>query len=243
MSIAFVQANWAYLEHRLGFVPQAQQRLTIALEADLALEEEFDQSLYQMHRIQLGHNLVRVEGRLGHFRESFILAGQLVAFMEGRRRDLPFHRNWYPDRLLGVSRDLIFSMIMQIGAEAIEFEVVHSKPEYWTCFSEALNLPDDESELRFLDPRLWRWLRAQTRERIESTEDYLAILEEVLPAGPRELGSIYYSLIVDFANFCAVDESLAAKKVHAAILRDSVKWKGVPPVLANHMATMAAMAA
>lgn len=240
MLVAFVQANWAYLEHRLGSVDRAHDRLDMALESDLSLEENFDLSLYQMHRLQLGHNLVRVAGRAGDLRESFDLAGRLIAFMEGTCRDLPYHRNWYPDRLLSVSRSLIRSMILQVAGETIEFVVVCGEPKHWSVFTSALHLRANEDDLRFLDPRLWRWLKAQEDREEQDVETFLEVLEELFPIGPRNLGTIYYSMLVDFASLCTRINSFTAKKVCDAMLKDSMKWKGVPPTLAGHLGAMAA---
>lgn len=232
-----IEAYEAYLEYRLSDRCQARRRLEHALDSSLLLEIRYGITLFELHRMQLGHNLARVDWRFGFHEEAFVLAGALVGYLQGRRRDLPFHRDWRADRMRSCPAYLRQVMVVQIAGEAINHLVTRPETAYWETFLDEAAIDDDESGSRFFaDPRLWRWLWAR-RARLEGDHrQYLETLEEILPAGPRGLGILYYAVLVDFAELCASDASIAARKVVGFLARDAAKWKSFPALLARRLA-------
>ena len=88
-------------------------------------------------------------------------------------------------------------------------------------------------------PRLWRWLQAREAHRNGDLDTYLSTLEEVLFEGPKELATMFYAILVDFAETCASVESASARRIHEVLVKDSMKWKGLPPAYAARLAAVA----
>lgn len=234
--VGIIEAYEAYLEYRLGCRSEARDRLERALDSALLLEERYGLSLYELHRMQLGHNLVRVDWRFGFLEEAFSLAGALVGYLEGRRRDLPFHRGWCSKRLLSCPIYLRKIMVMQIAGEAIDHLISHPENSYWeTFFGEARIGDEKTNDLLSMDLRLWQWHQARRILLQGDDRGYLQILREILLHGPRGLGTLYYAIIIDFAEFCAADRSLPARKVLDLLFQDSSKWKNFPVALAKRL--------
>lgn len=231
-----IEAYEAYLEYRLSDRCQARGRLERALDSSLLLETRYGLTLFELHRMQLGHNLARVDWRLGFHEEAFALAGALVGYLQGRRRTLPFHHDWDADRMRSCPAYLRQVMVVQIAGEAIGHLVARPASACWEIFLAEAMIDDDESGSRFFaDPRLWRWLRARKARLEGDRRRYLETLEEILPAGPRGLGTLYYSILVDFADFCSAEPSIAARKVVGFLARDAAKWKDFPAPLARRL--------
>ena len=234
--VGIIEAYEAYLEYRLGCRSEARDRLERALDSALLLEERYGLSLYELHRMQLGHNLVRVDWRFGFLEEAFSLAGALVGYLEGRRRDLPFHRGWCNKRLLSCPIYLRKLMVAQIAGEAIDHLISHPESSYWDIFFGEARIGDETTnDLFSVDLRLWQWHQARRILLQGDDRGYLQILREILLPGPRGLGTLYYAIIVDFAEFCAADRSLPARKVLDLLLQDSLKWKNFPVILAKRL--------
>jgi hypothetical protein len=238
--VGIIESYEAYLEYRLSDLSQARKRLENALDSSLLLEIRYRITLFELHRMQLGHNLARVDWRFGFHEEAFVLAGALVGYLQGRRQDLPFHRDWHADRMRSCPAYLRQAMVVQIAGEAIHHLVSRPETAYWETFLDEAAIDDDESGGRFFaDSRLWRWLRAR-RARLEGDRRrYLETLEEILPAGPRGLGTLYYAILIDFAELCSTETSIAARKVVGFLTRDAAKWKGFPEPLARRFARLA----
>lgn len=234
--VGIIEAYEAYLEYRLGCRSEARNRLERALDSALLLEERYGLSLYELHRMQLGHNLARVDWRFGFLEEAFSLAGALVGYLEGRRRDLPFHRGWCYKHLRSCPIYLRKIMVVQIAGEAIEHLISHSRSSYWETFFRETRIGDEATDgLLSVDPRLWQWHQARRAHLRGDDRGYLRILKDILLPGPRGLGTFYYAVIVDFAEFCAADRSVPARRVLDLLSQDSSKWKNFPAALAKRL--------
>lgn len=239
MAVAFMEGNAAYLDHRLGRPDEARAKVCRALDADLVLELDFGLTMYEMHRIQLGHNLARIDFKLGRASDALRLCGQILAYLEGLRRELPYHHDWLPARLVSIPRSLVRAMFVQVAGETIQYLVSRPNAESWSTFLEQV-LPTNGAGGRSLySPRLWRWLQARKARRDGDLDTYLSTLEEVLFEGPKELATLFYAILVDFVETCASVESANARRIHEVLVKDSMKWKGLPPVYAERLAAVA----
>jgi tetratricopeptide (TPR) repeat protein len=239
MAVAFMEGNAAYLDHRLGRPDKARAKVRRALDADLALELDFDLTMYEMHRVQLGHNLARVDLKLGRPLEALRLCGQILAYLEGLRRELPYHHDWLPVRLVSIPRSLVRAMFVQVASETIQYLVSRPSAESWSTFLEQALPSNGAGGKSPYSPRLWRWLQARQARRDGDLDTYLSTLEEVLFEGPKELASLFYAMLVDFVETCASVESANARKIHEVLVKDSAKWKGLPPAYAARLAAVA----
>lgn len=234
--VGVIEGYQAYLEYRLRRRNEARARIERALDAALLLEDRYGLTLFELHRMQLGHNLARIDWRLGFLLEAFGLAGALVGHLQALRRDLPFHRDWHTARMLGCPSYLRRTMVLQVTLEAIDLLVAHPEPAHWDAFLREARIGDGQTSRLFGDPRLYHWLCARRARSLGDWQQYLGALEEILRPGPIGLGATYYSILVDFAHFCSADHSIAARKVLDFFSRDAPKWKGVPVLLAERLA-------
>ncbi len=69
---------------------------------------------------------------------------------------------------------------------------------------------------------------------------YLQELERFFSFGIQRCHLIWYALLVELAAFCAQAGVGDPARVRAAILRDSVRWRSVPPALRQHLDAVAA---
>jgi hypothetical protein len=76
------------------------------MDSDLELEQA-GLPVIQMNHIQQGHNLVRMELRLGRREPALELAAALLAYMERQTVELPYFHAWKPSGLRAVPRDLL----------------------------------------------------------------------------------------------------------------------------------------
>ena len=239
MAVAFLEGNAAYLDHCLGQPDEARAKIRRGLDADLALELDFNLTMYEMHRIQLGHNLARIDFKLGRPLDALRLCGQILAYLEGHRRSLPYHRDWIPEKLMSIPRSLVRAMFAQVANEAIQCLVSQPDADAWSTFLKQALSPTTAASGSVFSPRLRRWLQARQARRHGDLDTYLSTLEEVLSEGPKELATLFYAILVDFVETCASVESASARKVHEVLVKDSAKWKGLPPVYAERLAAVA----
>ena len=68
----------------------------------------------QVHRLQQGHNLVRIDFGLNRRKTAVRLAGKLVSYLEGRIEELPYHHSWRTKSLQVLPGSLIRALIFQI---------------------------------------------------------------------------------------------------------------------------------
>ncbi len=224
----------AYLEFRRGADGPATECLEQALDADLALER-MDLPVMQMHRIQVGHNLVRVDLRFGRRDRAVELAGLLLAYLERRVAELPYHRAWRARGLRAVPRSLQQGMIHQIVGETAGFIVTGEAPEAeWRRLLAASRLHADPEAALF--PPVQHALGAQRDRLAGDGEGYLQSLERFFRGGIRGSHRLWYPLLIELADFCAEVDTETAREVRGLLLRDSAKWKALPPALRDRLA-------
>ena len=227
------QAGIAYLDFRRGYVELAHERLDSAMDADSKLEQ-VGLPIMQLHRIQQGHNLARMALRLGRRETAIGLAGILLAYMERRTDDLPYHRDWSSKLLQAVPRSLLKAMIHQIIGETAGYIVTGEEPmEEWRVLLEACRLCQDPETAIF--PQVQYALKAQHERLVDDPESYLRNLERFFHLGIRHCHLLWYAVIIELVGFCREVDTRHSCKVLDIILRDSAKWKGLPPFLRDRL--------
>jgi hypothetical protein len=114
---SFQLAGEAYVEYCLGRLDEARDRLYDAMLADNILELEGGYDLLHLHRVQLVHNLVRIDARRGQQQEAVDLAWRLLAYLEGNPAVLPGPAPWSAQTICRLPSDLVHNMFDQIVAE------------------------------------------------------------------------------------------------------------------------------
>lgn len=223
------EAGFAYLDFRVGHFGQPYERLDRSMDADLELEKA-GLPVMLMHRIQQGHNLARMDVRLGRRGAAVELAGVLLAYLEHRLDSLPYHHSWGLRPLQAVPRTLIREMILQIISETAGFIVTGSaSASEWRDLIEASKLCEDPENA--ISPQVQFALRAQNDRLMNDLAEYLSDLEHFFRLGIRHCHLLWYALLIELVDFCDEIDTLGSRQVREVMLRDSVKWKGVPPFL------------
>lgn len=234
LGVSTYQAGVAYMDFRCGCVERARERLDRAMDADLELEQA-GLPVMQMHRIQQGHNLVRMELRLGGREAAVGLAGTLLAYMECRIDELPYHRGWRSRSLRAVPRSLLQAMIHQVIGETAGFIVTGgAAAEEWCGLIAGSRLCQDPKMAVF--PQVQYALQAQYDRLMSDPEGYLRNLESFFRLGIRDCYLLWYASMVELVGFCHEMDTCHSRQVRDVILRDSVKWKGLPPFLRDRLA-------
>jgi tetratricopeptide (TPR) repeat protein len=236
LGVSTYEAGIAYMDFRHGCIERAQESLNRAMNADLQLERA-GLPVMQMHRIQQGHNLARMDLRLGRREVAIKLGGMLFAYLEHRVEVLPYHRDWNSKLLQAVPRSLLQAMIHQIiGETAGSLVTGAASVEEWRVLIEACRLCRDPETTVF--PQVQYALQAQ-HERLKGTqEEYLHNLERFFRFGIRDCHLLWYAIMIEFVNFCGELDTRRSWEIRGVILRDSAKWKGLPLLLRNRLNTL-----
>lgn len=226
-------AGVAYLDFRRGFAQQAREHLDLAMDSDLELEQA-GLPVIQMHRIQQGHNLVRMEFRLERREPAVELAAALLAYMEGQTGELPYHHAWKPRELRAVPRGLLEAMIHQIAGETAGCIVTGEAPSAeWNILIAASRLCGDPETA--VSPQAQYALRAQRNRLRNDPEGYLRDLERFFRFGIRHCHRLWYAVMVELVDFCREADTHRSRQVRDVILRDSARWKGLPSFLRDRL--------
>ncbi len=227
LAISAYEAGRAYLDFRRQEAVSARGRLERAMDADLELEREGIPVL-QIHRLQQGHNLARMDFRLGRSEAAIELTGQLVAYIERELGSLPYHHDWRPEAL--GTRELLRSMIRQVlDGTAGQLAGSRAAPESWRRWIASARLKADPEKALF--PQAQYALRAQAARLDRDFAGYLENLERFFLPGIREIHSLWYALMADLLDYCLEADSPLSRRAAAAIVGDARKWKHLSPQL------------
>lgn len=236
LGVSTYRAGIAYLDFRRGQLDSARENLVCAMEADVELEDA-GLSVMQMHRVQQGHNLARMELRLGTRMAAVKLAGLLLAYMERQVMSLPFHRSWNPKVLREVPLALVRAMIHQVVGETATYIVTGqgSGSEWRELIGAAALRLDPESAVY---PQVQFALRAQRCRLLDDAEGFLRNLGLFFRFGIRDCHLLWYSVLVELTRFCDEMGTALALQIERQLARDSAKWRAVPPGLGAHFGNL-----
>ena len=114
---AFQIAAEAYVCYALDRFDEARELVYEAMRIDAELEQERGYSLLHLHRIQLLHNLVRVDERRGCSEEALLLCWQTLSYLQGHKQPLPGPAPWDVRTISRIPCQLVSGMFNQVVAE------------------------------------------------------------------------------------------------------------------------------
>lgn len=85
----FHEAVEAYVEFKRNKLSLARTRVRKALAIDSRLITEYGYQILDLHRVQLGHNLMRLDVYSGNLEAAAELCASLIAYLEGRVEQWP----------------------------------------------------------------------------------------------------------------------------------------------------------
>jgi hypothetical protein len=113
----FHEAVAAYLDYRRDEHDAARRRVYRAMSIDNDLIKQYGYEIMELHRIQLGHNLVRIEARVGDRVKAAQLCAGLLTYLEGSGEDWPFPELGYGAHPTRLPIDLRRAMFLQVTGE------------------------------------------------------------------------------------------------------------------------------
>lgn len=237
MAVSCVESRIAYLDSLAGRIPSTLERLTRALDADLELQTRYSLPMFEMHRIQVGHNLARLAFKAGRHIEGANLCGALIGYLTEQNDTLPYHEQWQPKNRLRVRRSSIRGFIFQIANEALVSLSVLDDVDVWRRF--LLHASRDEERPRFFPASLWHLCRAEAARLAGDTPACLHHLSETFPVGPSGLGFPFYGAALSFLRLCVASRGYPSRQIAETILRDARKWRRVPRGIREELARVA----
>lgn len=229
LALSVYRAGVAYLDSRRGDFDAAREGLDRSMDADLRLEH-LGLALLQLHRIQQGHNLVRLflyEGLRTHAME---LTGRLYDYMEGQASDLPYHHDWRPGTLGEISRDLLRGTLEQVIEDTALLIVRGREPDAeWSRLLAVTSLDGEPS--RALSPAVRHALLARRARLAGDDTDYLRHSAAFLGGGLGGTRALWYLHLAEFRRWCRQSGGAVRTRVAEVLDADSRHWRDVPPTL------------
>ena len=234
MGESALESAHAYLDYREGRFDQARERLLASMDADLLLEQNETFGLLEIHRIQSALNMMRIDLRIERHEEAFLLAGRVLAYLENLDSDLPVHHSWRRETLLRAPRAVRRAMVTQVGNDTALALSRTKDPNAWPAFRAGVGLATQHAYWEggdALHQPVRQWLHLKQAFEQQDWDLYPDLLADFLPAGRRDIAPIWYASVIDFFYFCKRVGSRASLQICDGILRDSQKWRALPPSL------------
>ena len=133
-----------------------------------------------------------------------------------------------------VPRSLLQVMIHQVIGETAGYIVTgDALSEEWTALIDASHLCRDPETAVF--PQVQHALRARYDRLANNPEGYLRNLELFFRVGIRHCHLLWYAVMIELVGFCDEMDTHHSCQVRDIIVHDSIKWKGLPFFLGDHL--------
>lgn len=222
---SFHEAVEAYLAYKHGQFDQAHRRILEALETDGILITRYGYKILDLHRIQLGHNLMRIKVRENHLKEAAQLCCNLLHYIEGDKESWPFPEfrdGSYPADL---PLDLLAAMFNQITGELAFLLVGRTEDEAATTFAPLIPLTEDTISHDCQHRRAREWLRTKLAFIRGDDGAFLEDVSRLLQEGPGEITLLWRAAATDLYSFCYAFESDSSSALRGEIAADAWTWR------------------
>lgn len=225
----------AYLRYLQLKPTQARRLVEHALTIDVRLENEFALGLIYAHRIQLAHNLVRVEARFGTAREAIKLAVVLLEQLEGRSSARPTSHPWEPadhKKVDTILRRLLFNIVVSDIA-LLQLEAgPRVAREASNIYQRHLVHCSEKKQKPFTDGHVWLILRANLNN--VALPELLNLASEYLERGPRDVPVLWYETAMSAALQLCKSHATEARALGEKILEEGTQLPFAPKMIRAH---------
>ena len=237
----FHHAVEAYLEYKRGNVSRARTHVRNALAIDCRLITKYGYNILDLHRVQLGHNLMRVDVHCGNLVAAAQMCASLIAYLEGRADQWPlpeFRIETDPSQL---PPDLLSAMTVQILGELALVLAGNTGKEGRRMFAPMImHVQSPPAPACSRQARAHLWLQAKWAY---LQEDWISFLEQamsLLQEGPGEMLLLWRAAVLDLFDLCCALDGEEAERIRSRIFLDSQQWTQVPRQLRMRVALPAA---
>ncbi|GAP94817.1 hypothetical protein [Leptolyngbya sp. NIES-2104] len=229
---SFLEQAEAYLDYRKGDFDQVYTRTLAALAIDVVLEKEYGYEMMHIHRIQLLHNLVRTEARRMRYDRAIELAAQLLAYLEGTLKGLPFPGVWGFESVISQPEELVAATFAQIASEIAV--ILAGKPHQFARELLAVvrhYIPAQLQKHHHGHPRAYDWFLLKESFLENDIATFLERSSHFLAEGRTDTPLLWYATVADVVALCNDFDQPYAFRVRQEVATDATNWKLLPQAL------------
>lgn len=219
----------AYLQYQQLKPGQARRLVERALAIDVRLESDFALEIMYAHRIQLVHNLVRVEARLGSARAAIDLGVTLLEQLEGRINASPTSHPWDQGdhrKVDATQRRLLFNLVISDIALLQLQAGAHLTEEASAIYQRHLAYCSEEQRELFADGHAWLILRVNLKS--FTIPESLNLASEYLEKGVRDIPILWYETAMSAALQLRNSDEPEARHLGEKILAEGAQLPFAP---------------
>ncbi|MGA7731969.1 MAG: hypothetical protein WCD37_11955 [Chloroflexia bacterium] len=231
---SFQEAAEAFIDFRCGRHDLARKRVFRAMSADGTLLSRDGYHVLELHRVQLGHNLARVDANAGEpERAARILAG-LLTYLEGESVAWPFPDYTYTGKATvdDLPEEQVADLFIQLTSELALLLDGQGREEGLALFAPVVAHAELKATRRCgRHPSAHAWLSLKLAYLERNVVGFLEGAQEVLADGPREGSLLWYATATDLYRECArllEDCPAEASSLRSELAEDAVSWIRVP---------------
>ncbi|MGH3972330.1 MAG: hypothetical protein ACRDS9_03250 [Pseudonocardiaceae bacterium] len=200
-----------------------------ALAIDVRLENEFELGIMYAHRIQLVHNLVRVEARFGTARRAIELGVVLLEQLEGRINTSPTSHPWDQcdhRKVDSTQRRLLFNLVISDIALLHLQAGPHVTEEASNIYQRHLAHCSEEQRQLFVDGHAWLTLRANLKSC--TVPESLNLVSAYLERGAQDIPILWYEAAMSAALQLCNSDKTEARDLGEDILEEGARLPLAP---------------
>lgn len=226
---SFLEQAEAYLDYRKGDFEQVHTRTSVALAIDAVLEEKYEYKIMHIHRIQLLHNLVRTEAKQMCYNQAIELAAQLLAYLEGAIKTLPFPGFWGFEYIVSQPKELLAATFAQIASE-IAVILAGKSPQLARELLAVVrqHIPPQLQEHYHGHPRAYGWFLLKKSFLENDIAKFLEQASHFVAEGCTDTPLLWYAAVVDFVALCNDFDEPFSLLVKQEVTTDAISWKFLP---------------
>jgi hypothetical protein len=239
---SFQEAAEAFIDFRCGRHDLARERVYRAMSADGTLLSREGYHVLELHRVQLGHNLARVDANAGEpERAARTLAGLLI-YLEGEREAWPFPDYTYTGKATveDLPEEQVADLFIQLASElalllASELALLlagRGREEALALFAPVVAHAELHAPGRCRrHPAAHAWFSLKRTYLERNAMGFLQGVQGVLADGPKEGSLLWYATVTDLYGECArllEDFPAETTSLMSEITEDVASWSRVP---------------
>lgn len=226
---SFLEQAEAYLDYRRGDFDQARSRTFEALAIDMVLEEEYGYEVLFLHRIQLVHNLVRINARCMRLDSAIELACQILSYLEGALEVLPIPGLWGYERVARQLPELVAAMFAQVTSEVALILAGKNPQVVRNLFAVAsTNLELQTNSNCCCHPRAYAWLLVKQAFTNKDIALFLERASQLLSEGRADTPLLWYTTVIDLIALCDELDFPDSELFRQEVGRDAATWEYLP---------------
>jgi tetratricopeptide (TPR) repeat protein len=219
----------SYLDYRQGNFDQARNRIYEALAIDLVLEEEYEYDMLLLHRIQLVHNLARIDANCMYLERAIELICRILNYLEGTSEALPIPGDWGYERVTRQPVELVTAMFAQVTSEiAIILAGKNSQVVRHLFVVISTNLQLQTCNNYCCHPRAYSWLLVKQAFASNDFANFLELASQFLNEGRADIPLLWYATVIDLVALCDELDLPDSKVFRQDVASLATTWEYLP---------------